>query len=61
MIKQEQTNDLIHTYSDNGYYILQNETGIKYVEAYDIMPCKYTYSETDELIIKDMIQQEDKI
>lgn len=38
---------LIRTYDNQGYYILQNETGIKYAEAIDI-PNKYTYSETDE-------------
>lgn len=40
---------LTHTYSDNGCYIIQKETGIKYAEAYDI-PNKYTYEETDEKI-----------
>ena len=40
---------LIRSYSRNGYYILQNETGIKYTEAIDI-PNRYTYSETDEKI-----------
>lgn len=38
-------------YSDNGgYYILQNETGVKYSEAIDVESAPYTYSETDELI-----------
>lgn len=42
----------IKTYSDSGYYIIQNETGIKYSEAIDIAPLKYTYSETDEAIVE---------
>ena len=29
------------------YYILQVETGIEYVEAIDVIPCRYTYKETD--------------
>ena len=41
---------LNRTYSDAGYYILQNETGIKYSEAVDVEDAPYTYSETDELI-----------
>ena len=41
--------NLTHTYSDNGNYIKQVETGIIYAEAYDI-PNKYTYVETDEKI-----------
>lgn len=50
MIVQEQVENLLHTYSDEGYFILQNETQIKYEEAYDVIPIRYTYSETDELI-----------
>jgi hypothetical protein len=41
---------LNRTYSDAGFYILQNETGIKYSEAVDVEGAPYTYTETDELI-----------
>lgn len=41
--------ELIHTYSDEDFYIFQKETGIKYAEAYDI-PNKFTYEETNEKI-----------
>ena len=41
---------LNRTYSDAGFYILQNETGIEYSEAVDVEGAPYTYSETDELI-----------
>ena len=41
---------LYKTYSDNGYYILQNETGTKYSEAIDVETSTYTYTETDEYI-----------
>lgn len=37
-------------YSDKGFYILQNETGIEYAEAVDVYPCKYTYKETKKPI-----------
>lgn len=54
MIKQEKVKignrELLHTYSDNNKYILQVETKTKYDEAYDIIPCKYTYKETEETI-----------
>lgn len=36
----------------NRYYILQIETGIRYSEAVDIYPCKYTYEATNEKIEK---------
>lgn len=42
--------ELDRTYSDAGMYILQNETGAKYTEAIDVVPLRYTYSETDEPI-----------
>lgn len=55
MIKQEEyicKNGVkqIHTYSDEGFYILQKETGNKYSEAYDNEPLQYTYEETIEKI-----------
>ena len=40
----------IKHYSDSNYKIRQIETGIIYEDAVDIIPCKYTYEETDELI-----------
>lgn len=48
MIKTEYLNNktLIKHYSDQGYYILQKETGIQYEEAIDVVPCIYTYIET---------------
>ena len=43
---------LLHTYSDSNKYILQVETNTKYDEAYDVIPCRYTYTETEEEIEK---------
>jgi len=40
---------LIKHYSDKGFLLLQNETGLKYADPVDIVPCPYTYTETDEL------------
>ena len=54
MLKQEKitinNKELLHTYSDSNKYILQVETNVKYNEAYDIIPCRYTYKETEEEI-----------
>ena len=52
MILTEYLNDgkLIKHYSDLGVMLLQNETGVKYSDPIDVVPCKYTYTETDELI-----------
>ena len=56
MIIQKEVNigsrTLLHTYSDSNKYILQVETNIKYDEAYDAIPCRYTYIETEEEIEK---------
>ena len=38
---------LIIHYSDGGYKIRQIETNILYDEAVDVIPCRYTYEETD--------------
>lgn len=51
MLLTEYTEDgRIRHYSNEGYYIRQIETGILYEDAVDILPCPYTYEETDELI-----------
>ena len=52
MIQTEYLNEgtLIRHYSDAGFMLLQNETGAKYVDPIDIVPCRYTYTEIDELI-----------
>ena len=51
MILTEYLNNgtLIKHYSDKGYLLLQNETGMKYSDPVDIVPCPYTYTETEEL------------
>jgi hypothetical protein len=52
MIKTEFLHDgtLIKHFSDAGFMLLQNETGMKYADPIDVVPCRYTYTETDELI-----------
>ena len=52
MIQVEYLNDgtLIKHYSDAGFMLLQVETGAKYSDPVDLVPCRYTYEETDELI-----------
>lgn len=44
--------ELIKHESDAGKIILQVETGRKYASAVDVIPCKYTYEETDKDIPK---------
>lgn len=60
MIKTEEINGRIRHYSDAGFKIRQIETGILYDDAVDVMPCKYTYEETDELIPVEDASVEDK-
>ena len=43
---------LIMHKSDNNKFIRQVETGVEYVSAVDVIPCKYTYEETDKDIPK---------
>lgn len=59
IVEEILTNNLVKHYSDNGKYILQNETGIEYAEAVDVIPCRYTYSETKkdiDSLIKEMTE-----
>lgn len=55
MIVSEHLNNgtLIRHYSDQGFLLLQNETGHKYSDPVDIVPCPYTYTETDEPVEPD--------
>lgn len=50
MLKSEliENGERIHHWSDAGLKIRQGETGIVYDDAVDVMPCRYSYEETDE-------------
>lgn len=42
-----QEENRVRHYSDLNVWIKQVETGIRYEDAVDIIPCPYTYEETD--------------
>jgi hypothetical protein len=50
MIQVEYLNEetFIKHYSDQGFLLLQQETGMKYFDPIDVVPCRYTYIETNE-------------
>lgn len=52
MILTEYLNEgtLVRHYSDKDVMLLQVETGAKYADPIDLVPCIYTYEETDEII-----------
>lgn len=51
--------NLYRTYSDEGFYIKQVETGNIYSEAIDVENAPYTYEETDEKIeVKEELLEE---
>lgn len=62
MIKTEMMkyNTLIRHFSDEGKMIRQVETGAIYSEAVDVVPCEFTYEETDQVIEEIKIEEEDK-
>ena len=39
---------LIKHQSDSNKFIRQVETGIEYASAVDVIPCRYTYEETEK-------------
>ena len=49
----------VRHYSDVKMMIRQNETGAMYDEAVDVVPCRYTYTETDEPIPEPEAEKED--
>ena len=56
MIVEEKLNEqLVRHYSDKGVKLKQVETGLVYDEAIDMIPCLYTYEETDEIIVTEEI------
>ena len=57
MIVQTITDDLIYTYSDTNHYIIQNETGLEYMDACDSVTSTYTYSESENLIPEELIPE----
>lgn len=57
MIVQTITDDLVYTYSDTNHYIIQNETGLEYIDACDSVTSTYTYSESEDLIPEDLIPE----
>jgi hypothetical protein len=56
--------NLYKTYSDINHYIIQDQTGAKYVEAIDIENSGYTYTESYEEIVdeeSEELQEEENI
>lgn len=51
--------NLYRSYSDSGFKIIQNETGIMYGDAIDVENAPYTYTESDERI-DDFSEEEQK-
>lgn len=62
MIKTEMMkyNTLIRHFSDERKMIRQVETGAIYSEAIDVVPCEFTYEETDQVVEEIKIEEEDK-
>lgn len=47
----------IRHYSDRNVKIRQIETGVIYDDAVDVLPCRYTYEETNEPIETDQSEE----
>lgn len=48
-------------YSDQNLKILQKETGIVYDDAVDVVPCRFTYEETDQPIDPEPEENEETV
>lgn len=49
---------LVHTFSDSGYMIKQNNTDIVYSEAYDQIGSDRSYTETNERIVEVSLEEQ---
>jgi hypothetical protein len=49
-VKTQKVGDRIRHHSGKNLKILQVETGVVYDDAVDAVPCRYTYTETNEHI-----------
>lgn len=47
IITEQFSENLVRHYSDKGVKIKQVETGLVYDEAVDLIPCEFTYEETN--------------
>ena len=50
--------NLYRTYSDAGFFIKQQPTGIVYMEAIDVEIAPFTYVETEELIPEEFFEEQ---
>lgn len=57
----EEDPELIRRYSDQNMYIKQDQTGIEYAEAVDLISSPYTYTETDHPIETESDEDEEII
>ena len=59
MIVEEMVGSRVRHYSNVGMMIRQQPTGVLYEDAVDIVPCPYTYEESD-VPIEEEVYVEDK-
>ena len=56
IVEEKFSENLVRHYSDKGVRIKQVETGLVYDEAIDLIPCKYNYEETDEIVTVERLE-----
>ncbi len=61
MLKTEELGNRIRHYSDAGFKIRQIETGVLYDDAVDVLPCKYTYEETNSPIDEEPLEADEVV
>lgn len=53
VVEKKQGTQFVKHYSNKGLKLRQIETGAVYDEAIDVIPCPYTYEETDERVTEE--------
>ena len=61
IVERIEGRDLEKRYSNNDMMIRQIETGELYSEAVDVIPCRYTYEETDIPIDEEPLEPQEAL
>ena len=61
IVERIEGRDLEKRYSNTGMMIRQIETDVLYPEAVDVIPCPYTYEETDIPIDEEFLDSQEAL
>lgn len=61
VLEEQVSETCVRHYSDKGFKIRQLETNVIYDDAVDVIPCQFTYEETNEPIENNILDAEEAL